>query len=167
MKFKRLLPYLLLNILISAATTLGVLWFWEQAHPEEPTQARTSAGTPTEAPAPLAALPTLPASDETVVEIVSVFGAGDVQTEAVQIRRVGQGQLSLTGWSLQDANGNEFIFPNVNLQANGSQVDIYTRPGTNTVNQLYWGQTGSIWQSGEEAKLYDYEGNIRSTFQIP
>ena len=45
------------------------------------------------------------------VEIVGVFGAGDLASERVQIRGLGQGTLSLTGWRLLDEDGNEYIFP--------------------------------------------------------
>ena len=31
-KIQRFFPFILLNILISALTTLGVLWIWEQTH---------------------------------------------------------------------------------------------------------------------------------------
>lgn len=100
------------------------------------------------------------------VEIVGVFGAGDLTSERVQIRGLGQGTLSLTGWRLRDEDGNEYIFPQITLFANGA-VDIYSDVGVDTVVSLFWRSGQPIWSPGEMATLIDESGNIQSTFNIP
>jgi hypothetical protein len=59
-----------------------------------------------------------------------------------------------------------FEFPNLTLSPNGS-VRIYTRRGTNTVIELYWGLESAAWQRGDKVRLLDPEGNLRAEYIIP
>lgn len=171
---KQLFIFILLNIVVSFATTYGVLWWWERNHKVDlPVIACTTSESPnmllgsmtTTLVSPSTALP-LPPLDQSIIEIKYVIGAGDVQTEYVQLNRLGEGDLWLTGWQLQDDDGNVFMFPNLKLNKGGA-VQIFTRAGTNTVIVLYWGQQKSVWHSGEMATLIDSQGNIRSNYLIP
>ena len=81
-----LLLYLLLNVIVSAATILAVLLIWERVRqpelpPAVPTSEAPLAPTPT-TPAPPPATPTvaLP-SGGPVIEIAAVIGATDPQQE--------------------------------------------------------------------------------------
>lgn len=100
------------------------------------------------------------------VEIVGIFGAGDLASERVQIRGLGEGALSLTGWRLTDEDGNEYIFPQITLFANGA-VDVYSGAGVDTVVALYWRSGQSIWDQGETATLLDDEGKVQATYTLP
>lgn len=100
------------------------------------------------------------------VEIIGVFGAGDLASERVQIRGLEQGTLSLTGWRLRDEDGNEYIFPQITLFANGA-VDIYSDVGVDTVVSLFWRSGQPIWSPGEMATIIDEDGNIQATYRIP
>jgi micrococcal nuclease len=100
------------------------------------------------------------------VEIVSVIGAGTLNAEWVVVRNAGTDSLNLSGWQLKDANRHVFTFPNLTLNGGGA-VQIHTIAGTNTVIDLYWGETNPVWESGEEAQLVDPSGNVRAMYKVP
>jgi LysM repeat protein len=100
------------------------------------------------------------------VEITAVIGAGDLASERVQLRGIGEGSLDLTGWRLRDENNNEYIFPQITLFANGA-VNVYTSAGVDTVVALYWGASSAVWSSGETVTLLNGAGNTQATYQVP
>ncbi len=170
--WRRVFPYLVLNVIVSAATTLLVLSLWDRRQPQAlPIAtggipiAETAPTQPVDQP-PAQASPTLPPLDTPVIEIEAVIGAGDPAAEAVVLKRVGEGELLLTGWKISNGRGDEYTFPYLVLNKNGS-VRLYTRDGANSVIELYWGLSQSVWRSGDIASLTDPEGNLRAAFTIP
>jgi LysM repeat protein len=103
------------------------------------------------------------------VTIDSVIGAGDLDSERVMLKHTGEGELSLVGWRLEDEQGNIFIFPQFPqlILYRGGAVNIYTKTGSNTVVDLFWGLNNSVWESGETVTLKDPQGNIRATYSVP
>ncbi|KPL83885.1 hypothetical protein SE15_01255 [Thermanaerothrix daxensis] len=173
---KRLLPYILLNILVSALTTLIVLSLWDRAQrpaligqnpaslasatPEAVLELQTSmAMLPS-------ATPTLPSLDRAWITIAEVLAPGDLEHEAILLKRLGDGDLWLMGWRLLTPRGQSFEFPNLTLSKNGS-IRIYTRRGNNTVIELYWGLETAAWRRGDKVRLLDPEGNLRAEYVIP
>ncbi len=164
--WKRLLPYLLINILVSAATTLGVLSWWDTQHPASrpgAQAAKTAIASVAHAPVQT---PTLPALDAAVIQIQNVYGPGDLDTESVRLQRVGDGELWLTGWQLKDKNGNLYTFPQLLLNKDGA-AEVYTKAGPDSVIELHWGLDKPVWSAGEEVRLLDPEGNLRAKYVIP
>ena len=160
MKFQRSwLPFIFLNIAVSAGTMLIVLTLWSTL--------RSSSVNNSQADAIVepAAQVTLPSLGKDVLEIENVFGYGDLQTEVVRIRHIGSDPLLLQDWILQDGDGNVYTFPAITLYS--GVVEVYTRSGSNTVISLFWGLEQPVWSQGEVATIYDPEGNLRSRFQIP
>jgi hypothetical protein len=155
------LPFLLVNVAVSAATVLIVLTIWTLVRQNS---ASSVSYTSTES-SQSQQRPTLPPVDEQVIKIDNVFGAGDLQSEVVRIRMVGDNPLLLQDWTLQDSDGNVFTFPDLTLYS--GVVEVYTRSGNNTVISLYWGLSKPIWQQGELVSVYDSDGNLRSNYQIP
>jgi len=100
------------------------------------------------------------------VEIDSIIGAGDVENERVLIRHVGDEAISLAGWQLQDEEGNSFILPSLTMFTGGA-VTVFTRVGTNTVVELYWGMREPIWAEGEQALLVDPNGGVQAVYTVP
>ena len=49
----------------------------------------------------------------------------------------------------------------------GGAVSVHTALGRDTVTDLYWGQAGAMWQSGETATLKDSQGRAHTTFTTP
>ena len=174
---KRLVFYLMLNVLLSACTILTVLWIWDRPGKPlqnlltgEPVPAATEpAGS---APGAIESTPTTglslkPENYPTGLIVISnIIGAGSASDEKVTIERRGAGQLSMSGWKLEDTNGNVFVFPDLTLYENGAII-IHTGAGMNTVIDLYWNETQSVWQEGETATLLDPLGNIQATYRIP
>ncbi|MEW6179475.1 MAG: lamin tail domain-containing protein [Chloroflexota bacterium] len=170
--WKRVIPFLILNIIISAATTFTVLVLWDRTiRPAQslPPSAGGSGGIPAangEVQPALTVEATLPPLDEPVILIETVIGAGDLQNEAVLLRRVGEGELLLTNWKISNGRGAEFVFPYLVLNKNGA-VRLYTRAGNNTVMELFWGAEQAVFRSGDTVTLYDWQGNPRASYTLP
>lgn len=162
--WKRTLPFLLLNVLVSGLTTFLVLTWWEQSHPTARPAAQNS---PASNPAAQTTLPTaaqVPVGDANIT-IENVFGVGDFQTEVVEIKRDSDTDLVLTGWKLRDENGHEYTFPNLTLKKGA--IRVYSRSGTDSVIELFWGLPEAVWQAGELVTLVDTQGTLRASYRIP
>jgi hypothetical protein len=106
---------------------------------------------------------------EGAIQIKNIVGAGDLEAERVLLKFIGEGELNMTGWRLEDEDGNVFLFPQTPrliLYKDGA-IYIFTKPGVNSVIELFWGRGESVWQSGETATLRDVDGVVRATYQIP
>ncbi len=163
--WKRTLPFLIINILVSAAATLLVLTIWDHAHSSAlpaTTQNSNGNGAATEPIPTNAAL--VPAGDGKIT-IENVFGVGDYQTEVVEITRDSDTDLVLTGWKLRDESGHEYTFPNLTLKKGA--IRIYTRSGTDSVIELFWGQKQAVWEPGELVALVDAQGTLQASYRIP
>ncbi len=226
--WKRLLYYLMINVLVSACTILTILVAWERTHntlggslistirgidlnpaaasaTPRPENDLLPEATPTESffvyqvvsgdtfesiaeeydmnaeeliaingftqsqPLGEGEVLRIPVHPKGSVVIDSVIGAGDLETESVLLKHHGDGELSLSGWRLENQEGGIYIFPQVPelvLYKNGA-VYVHTRSGANSVVDLYGGLNSPVWHSGEEVTLRDAAGNIRSTYTIP
>lgn len=224
----RLLFYLLLNVFVSACTTVSVLFIWDQFSGPMPRNLLPKAISnlsvlSTSTPPPEAAgtlqpqlTPTeeflvyqvqsgdtfeslaekynisaeelinvngfsrsqplgegevlrIPVRPSGSVEIDSVVGAGDLESERVLLKQRGEGELSLVGWRLEDGQGNLFIFPQFPqlILYKGGAVNVHTRSGSNTVVDLYWGLSVPVWKSGSIVTLRDPQGNERASYTVP
>lgn len=116
-----------------------------------------------------AAIPTRtsePLTGESGVIIDSVIGAGDLASERIFLKRVGPGEISLTGWELVAENGETFTFPQLILFESGA-VFIHTREGQTTAVALYWELDHAVWKSGDTVVLIDDQGEVHTSYQIP
>lgn len=160
---KQWLPFILLNIVISAGTVLVVLYFWNRIHPTQQLSLQYPQATvPSAQNNPVG---TLPALDNEVIKISNVIAAGDYQNEYVVLTRVGEGPLNLSGWMLVDMDEHRFVFPDINLIA--GDLEIYSKGGANSVSKLFWNAGEAIWKSGETVTLIDSAAQPRATFEIP
>jgi LysM repeat protein len=111
----------------------------------------------------------IPVHPRGVVVIDSVIGVGDLNTERVLLKHKSGGEITLTGWRLEDDAGNVFIFPEapvLTLYAGGA-VNLYTKAGPNTIVDLFWGLDHPIWKSGASVVLKDADGNVQARYMIP
>jgi hypothetical protein len=159
---QRLFPFLLINIFVSAAVTGAILFWYDRTYrlaviPSAPIVAVSEDASPAV---------TLDPDTEILVDIVSVIGAGALDTEMVLVRYSGEGELDLAGWHLEDDDKKIYIFPQLSLYPSGA-VQIHTVAGQDTVVDLYWGLRQSVWESGENATLVDPQGTERATYQVP
>ena len=170
---KKLLFYLVLNIVVSALTILAVLYIWEKTQLKN---VLLDAGNP---PAESSAS----SSEETngdsgqnlLIEIGEVGGVGNLATEYVRLTRPGSDPgdtVSLQGWRLVDASDHDYVIldqsgpPSLELHGQGA-VNIYSKEGASNPIELYLGLTAPIWEPGETVTLYDGEGNVHDTYRIP
>lgn len=163
-QLKRWLPFLIVNIIVSAATTLLVLTIWNRVNsPATYSVDPTSSINQTNPIPPNDVV--LPPLDIPVLKIANVFAAGDLQNELLIVERVGEGELNLSGWQIIDQDKNAFVFPAIELVK--GQISIYSRAGSNTVNTLFWGSETPIWSPGETVLIYDSAGQERASYAIP
>jgi len=160
---RRLLPYLILNVIVSTVTVLVVLTIWQGAQKRA---LQKELPVLTETPVRAESLSTLPALDVETVVIGGVIGAGDIENERVQLVSVAAEPVDLSGWELTDGEGRYYFFPAVKLYPGGS-INLYSRSGTDTSIELYWRQPLAIWESGDVVQLNDLDGNPRAEFRIP
>ncbi len=159
---RKLVYYLLLNIFISACVTSSILfWYDRNYRANQPSVQQSAPASENSAPAS-----TADAQTDIAVKISSVVGAGTLNSEIVVVKFEGEGQLDLASWQLKDENGNIFTFPKLTLYPNGA-VQIHTVAGTDSVIDLYWGLGDAVWNSGENARLFDSQGNLRAVYRVP
>lgn len=167
-QWKRLLFYLALNVLVSACTTLAVLWIWGRTHQPTPLPTPSALQTtrsPTSTVTQKAATQATPLPGEISMAITNVFGVGSLKDEVVVIKNQSQKPVLLANWKLEDGKGNVYTFPGLTLNANGA-VQVHTAAGADTVIDLYWGRDTPVWQSNDVVTLMDDQGNIRATYRI-
>jgi len=162
---RRLLSYLFLNVLVSACVTSAIL-FWYHQNYRSVSQSSIPVAAPLVNQNVSAPQATLDPQVDIPVEIVSIIGTGTLSAEWVVVSYTGEDQINLANWELRDQDKNVFIFPQLILHPNGA-VQIHTASGTNTVIDLYWDKSDPVWQSGEEAQLYDPSGNVRAKYKVP
>ncbi len=88
----------------------------------------------------------------------------NLNEEWVEISNLGTADVSLAGWTLEDAQNHTYIFPDFSLKA-GSAAKIRTGSGSDTSEDLFWNRSSSIWNNnGDVATLKDASGNIISSY---
>ena len=162
---RRLLFYLLLNVFVSACVTSAIL-FWYDRNYRSVSQAAVQPAAPLTNQNLSAPQATLDPQAHIPVEIVSVIGSGTLNAEWVVVKYTGEDQLNLANWELRDEDRNVFVFPQLVLHPDGA-VQVHTASGTNTVIDLYWGESDAVWESGEDAKLFDSSGVERANYTVP
>ncbi len=160
---RKLAYYLLLNVFVSACVT-GSILFWYDRNYRAVSQSTVQQSAPSSSDSGAAADTEL--QTDIPVKISSVVGAGTLTSEIVVVKFEGEGQLNLSGWQLKDENGNTFSFPQITLYPNGA-VQVHTATGTDTVIDLYWGIGEAVWNSGENARLFDSQGDLRAVYRVP
>lgn len=169
MKFlKRAFPFILLNIAISAVTTLAVLFWWNNTHPLNLPQIDPADMVPTSAPQiqPTVSLPSL---DTPLVAIDSVIAPGDLANEAVILKLAGSQEVLLNGWILAGSGGSRYTLPNLLLKSGDIQLFSSSKPADRpeSAGVLYWDRSQPAWRSGETLTLIDPLGGVRATYEIP
>ena len=170
---KKLVFYVVLNIIVSAVTIIAVLYLWENTRfknllfdPEETTA---------EVSAPADAANGAEASQDVLIEIGEVGGVGNLATEYIRLVRPANGTvetISLTGWAIQDANNRKYDIleksglASLDLHEQGA-VNIYSKEGDSNPIELYLNLSDPIWQPGDTISLLDPDGEVHDTYLIP
>lgn len=112
-------------------------------------------------------IPVMPRGpDPGAVVIDRVVGAGDLATERVVIAYTGSEELSLAGWALEAPAGQLYRFPQLTLFRDGA-VSIYTKAGSDTVVDLYWGLGTAVWARGDRVDLRSPDGEVYASYIVP
>jgi hypothetical protein len=171
--WRRIFYFLLLNVAVSALTTWTVVTLFINLPASGPESLPPSAPANGGGELLLVTQPVGGQDGPAAVEITpdllsieSIIGTGELDTERVLIQHIGQKEISLTGWQLRDEDGNAYNFPALTMFQGGA-VTVYSRSGTSTVVELYWGQDSPVWQPGEQAFLIDPQGEIRAVYTVP
>lgn len=133
--------------------------------PFEPPSAGLTATAAALAGATATSLPTpLPSTGELRIEITQVIAPGQIAQEAVVITNQGSRLVDMAGWTLSDALGNTYTFPNLRLWAGGS-VTVNSGVGQDgsPPSSLYWGKLEAVWSPGEKVTLKDAAGQVVAT----
>lgn len=160
---KKILPFLLINVAVSALTMLAVILIWNAFHPSPLQKSVKSEASVTETAKVGASLPSL---DQKTVEIQSVFMPGEMGYEKINLKNTGKQPVDLTGWRLENEKGDQYLFPGLTLFPEGA-ISVYSQAGANTPVELYWNASTAVWKSGSEAVLLDSAGQERSRYLIP
>jgi nitrogen fixation-related uncharacterized protein len=170
---KKLLFYVVLNIVVSAVTIIGVLYLWENTKLKNmlfDSSDITAEDSLTDQVSDEAA-----ASDNLLIEIGEVGGIGNLATEYVRLVRPGSepgDTISLQDWSIKDENNHQYNIleqsgvASLDLHGQGA-VNIYTKEGDSNPIELYLGLTDPIWQPGETVTLIGPGGEVHDTYLIP
>ena len=161
---QRWLPFLILNIFVSAAVTGAILFWYDRTYRQALfPSVFVAAQVSVEDAVPAV---TFDPEEEIAVEIINVIGKDTLDIEVVLVRYNGSDELNLTGWRLVDEDDNIFVFPSLTLYSN-KPVQIHSAIGNNTATDLYWGLRQSVWESGEEVSLIDPQGTERASYKVP
>lgn len=170
---KKLLFYIGLNIIVSAATIIGVLYVWEKTQLKD---VLLNSGNSTSEVSPAPGEETVSGGDqELLIVIGEVGGVGNLSTEYIRLERPNSDPgdtVSLQGWRLVDEGSHDYVIleqsglPSLELHGQGA-VNIYSKEGSSNPIELYLGLTEPIWEPGETVSLIDPDGDVHDTYQIP
>jgi hypothetical protein len=104
--------------------------------------------------------PTVTASDIRITDVVYEPPSGfDILHERVVFHNYG-GPQNMTGWTLEDNDGNVYSFPSGFIFGRDADVNVWVKGGTNTQTDLYWGRYTPVWNEHDTATLRDNAGQI-------
>ena len=188
--FWKIFLLILLNIIVSASVTYGVLYYWENIRKPktdiqlvtledntirlkeelitETESLNTEESLPENNPeVPEETVEPTPVIRGATVEISIIRNPGELENEALRIVNNTDDIVSLENWRLEDANGHVLTFPNIQLLRKGVFVEVYSRAGHTTPYEIFWNCNEAVWQSGETAVLKDMFGQVQATYRVP
>jgi len=170
---KKLLFYIVLNIVVSAITIIGVLYLWENTKLKN--MLFDSSDIPAEVESGNPSSDEVAVTETLLIEIGEVGGISNLATEYVRLVRPGsepEDTISLKDWSIKDENNHQYNIleqsgvASLDLHGQGA-VNIYTKEGDSNPIELYLDLSDPIWQPGETVTLIDPEGEVHDIYMIP
>lgn len=118
MNAKRLVVYLILNVIVSASATLGVMWLWDKSHPTASAPCIDAAAAPASAGLPTTPLPTpTEPAPTTPTPVLHIVLSGETLGAIAQRYNVSINEL-MTANNLSDPNvlnvGQTLVIPGSN-----------------------------------------------------
>ena len=170
---KKLLIYLVINIIVSVITITAVWFLLENTQLKQ--VLLNSSDEPAAVTSPEGISGAEELTGERLIEIGEVGGVGNLATEYLLLDRSGtdsEDTISLQGWRLKDENNLNFNIleqsglASLELHSQGA-VEIYTKTGSSNPIELYLGFSDPIWEPGETISLIDPQGEVHDTYLIP
>ncbi len=87
-----------------------------------------------------------------------------MDNEYVLIENQGPGDQAMTGWTLSDENNNTYFFLAGFTLHRGQDIHVWTKSGTSTNIDLYWGRDNGVWGKDDTAYLRDNTGTMIDSF---
>jgi hypothetical protein len=69
----------------------------------------------------------------------------DVSDEYLKFRNTADDRLDLSGWVVENDDGQTYVFPDGFVLDAGEHVTLHSGDGTDSETDLYWGATKPIW----------------------
>ena len=83
-----------------------------------------------------------------------------LDNEYVLIENQGPGDQTMTGWTLCDENNNTYFFLAGFTLYGRQDIRVWTKSGTSTNTDLYWGRDNGVWGQNDTAYLRDNMGTV-------
>jgi hypothetical protein len=93
-----------------------------------------------------------PAPFQVAVWVGPTAENANIANDQILITNRGRESLNLAGWTISDEDGYTIALPNMMLSP-GQQLEIYTREGQTTADEIYLGLEGAVWDVGEQVIL--------------
>jgi competence protein ComEC len=77
----------------------------------------------------------------------------NLNDEYVVFENTGTGVLDLSGWTVMDAAGASYTFPEGTTLAAGVELRLHTGSGTDSETDVYWGSGSPIWNNGGDTVI--------------
>lgn len=85
----------------------------------------------------------------------------NLDEEYVRLRNDANRTLTLTDWTIADAAGHTYTFPDGFTLDQGAIVTVYTGRGSDSASELYWGRTTAVWNNdGDRVTIRNASGVI-------
>jgi endonuclease YncB( thermonuclease family) len=94
---------------------------------------------------------------------VNQYPHDTLNDEYVEVTNTGSGDQDMTGWTLENGDGDTYSFPDGFTLSAGGTVRVHTGSGTDssTDGDLYWGASMFRWDNdADTASLYDDGGTL-------
>jgi hypothetical protein len=114
----------------------------------------------------VAAVPSQTCENIIVSELICHPDGNELDGEYVIVQNLSNRKIDLKDWQLCDYKSVHcYVFGDIAIQPQSS-LKVWTRDGTNTSTELYFGEAKPIWNNGEDtAYLYDLKDQL--IFQLP
>ncbi|WP_096390400.1 lamin tail domain-containing protein [Halopenitus persicus] len=86
--------------------------------------------------------------------------------ESITLENRGEEPVSLDGWTLSDAAGKTYAFPEGFVLEPGDRVTVHSGAGTDTGTELYWNAGSAVWNNGDDTVIVrDAAGETRIAYE--
>lgn len=82
----------------------------------------------------------------------------NVEEEYLTFRNTGDEALNLSGWVVENEDGQRFVFPDGFILDSGQNVTVHSGRGSDTETDVYWDATNVVWDDGDTITVKTADG---------